>query len=367
MELFMILILIQLLASALFLYRSSRKEPLNRFLIANLLASALAIISKMVVHVVSPEKYNYTVSSSLAFAAFTYLFSRELLTGERLEKRKELLCLSPFFVSVAIFILLCTGYTGIEIFNEEQIKGIGAAGYFIRLLIVSLFIVADLLLLMKHQVKRADIARSADYYLIGIFLLNKFVIVSILLLSLSPDISLRYPVLAAVGYLQIPVVSLCVIYYKIIDPLRKGFTYSLNSDTLKIDVVEKQDKYAKYEKDAEEIDQLKHIILNYLDKEEPYLNLDFTFEDMSAATGIPKHELSFVLNQGLDISFYKLINQKRVSYFLDHIDSIHTHKHTILSLAMESGFNSKSTFNKHFKVITGKTPREYLKDELITA
>ncbi|MCD8540080.1 MAG: helix-turn-helix domain-containing protein [Leadbetterella sp.] len=363
----MILILIQLLASALFLYRSSRKEPLNRFLIANLLAAALAILSKMVVHVVSPEKYNYTISSSMAFAALTYLFSRELLTGKRLAKGAELLCVTPFLGSVAIFVLLCTEFTGIRIFSPEQVKAIGAAGFFMRLLIVSLFIVADILLLVRYRRKRAEMAKSADYYLIGIFLLNKFVIVSILLLSLTPDISLRYPVLSAIGYLQIPIVSLCVIYYKIIDPLRKGFTYSLNSDTLRIDVVEKQDKYTKYEKSEEEIAGLKHTILTYLDEEKPYLNMDFTFEDMSAGTGIPKHELSFVLNQGLDISFYKLINQKRIAYFLNHIDSIHAHRHTILSLAMESGFNSKTTFNKHFKVITGKTPREYLKGELIIA
>jgi AraC-like DNA-binding protein len=34
---------------------------------------------------------------------------------------------------------------------------------------------------------------------------------------------------------------------------------------------------------------------------------------------------------------------------------------TLVALAMEAGFNSKSTFNQVFKMQTGMTPSEYLK------
>jgi len=35
-------------------------------------------------------------------------------------------------------------------------------------------------------------------------------------------------------------------------------------------------------------------------------------------------------------------------------------KFTMMSLALDCGFNSKSSFNKNFKKVTGQSPSEYL-------
>jgi len=99
-----------------------------------------------------------------------------------------------------------------------------------------------------------------------------------------------------------------------------------------------------------------------LEKDRPYLDMDLTFDQLSEETGIGKHHLSYVLNQHLNTNFYQLINYRRVDYFLEHIHEIETEGKSILELAFESGFNSKSTFNKYFKLHTGTSPSDYIKN-----
>nr|WP_271711474.1 helix-turn-helix domain-containing protein [Marinigracilibium pacificum] len=75
--------------------------------------------------------------------------------------------------------------------------------------------------------------------------------------------------------------------------------------------------------------------------------------------GIHSKKLSTILNQKMNTSFYDFINTARVEEVKRKInDSNHSHL-TILGIALESGFNSKSSFNAIFKKYTGMTPREF--------
>jgi len=75
--------------------------------------------------------------------------------------------------------------------------------------------------------------------------------------------------------------------------------------------------------------------------------------------GLPAHELSRVFNTVLKKSFNDFNNEYRV------MDAIHKMQDpayaniTLLGIAYDSGFNSKTTFNRVFKEMTGKTPVEY--------
>ncbi|MEO0527365.1 MAG: helix-turn-helix domain-containing protein, partial [Bacteroidota bacterium] len=58
--------------------------------------------------------------------------------------------------------------------------------------------------------------------------------------------------------------------------------------------------------------------------------------------------------------FYDFINRYRVSDFVEKLKNKEHHEHTLLSLAYDVGFNSKTTFNKAFKKTMDHTPTAYL-------
>jgi putative ABC transport system permease protein len=75
------------------------------------------------------------------------------------------------------------------------------------------------------------------------------------------------------------------------------------------------------------------------------------------------HELSRIINTTLKKSFADFINEFRVRDAAAKMqDKAYDHL-TLLGIAFESGFNSKTTFNRAFKQVTGKNPVDY-KNEL---
>lgn len=62
--------------------------------------------------------------------------------------------------------------------------------------------------------------------------------------------------------------------------------------------------------------------------------------------------------------FYRYINEYRIEYFKNMIEKAIEKNENInfLSFAYEAGFKSKSSFNRYFKEIIGKTPSEYYKN-----
>jgi len=71
-----------------------------------------------------------------------------------------------------------------------------------------------------------------------------------------------------------------------------------------------------------------------------------------------------VLNEKHGRNFFTFINEYRVREVISRINDPKFQHYTILAIAFDSGFNSKSTFNSIFKSYTGKTPSQYRSDIL---
>lgn len=94
-----------------------------------------------------------------------------------------------------------------------------------------------------------------------------------------------------------------------------------------------------------------------------YTDPDLSLEKLSALAKIPKHHITESLHRHGGSSFYQFVNTHRVQEMIRVMDKCRRQgiAPSILSLAYEAGFNSKSTFNHYFKQIIGLTPSEYLK------
>ena len=74
------------------------------------------------------------------------------------------------------------------------------------------------------------------------------------------------------------------------------------------------------------------------------------------------NNLFWYLNNVENKTFYKFINEYRVNAFLNKAENNEHHSKTLLAMAFEVGFNTKSTFNKSFRSIINDTPTNYIKN-----
>ncbi|MDA3819181.1 MAG: helix-turn-helix domain-containing protein [Candidatus Delongbacteria bacterium] len=74
---------------------------------------------------------------------------------------------------------------------------------------------------------------------------------------------------------------------------------------------------------------------------------------------IDEAQLSVVLNKKMHKNFAAFVNEYRINEVKSRLQSGDTNEYTLLAIAFDSGFNSKATFNRVFKLYTGKTPRQY--------
>ncbi len=100
-------------------------------------------------------------------------------------------------------------------------------------------------------------------------------------------------------------------------------------------------------------------LISVMDTEKPYMNRNLSIQDLSELTGIPRHHITQVLNEKHGKNFFAFINEYRVNEVISRFGDSKNNNFTILAIAFDAGFNSKTTFNSIFKSQTDMTPSEY--------
>lgn len=146
--------------------------------------------------------------------------------------------------------------------------------------------------------------------------------------------------------------SLFVLYY--ISYYRKQIVKALKN---------KEDERKRYETSHLDISKSKAIfsdVQNYIEQSKSYLNPELKILHISKELNISVHDISQSINQNLNQGFSDFINSYRIEQCKRRLQSDEYAKYTMLAIAEICGFNSKSSFNRAFKKVTGQTPSEYL-------
>jgi AraC-like DNA-binding protein len=124
--------------------------------------------------------------------------------------------------------------------------------------------------------------------------------------------------------------------------------------------VEKK-KYAKSGLNEDTANVLHQQLKNLMETERLFIEPELTLTDLATRLNVHPNYLSQVINELEGVNFYDYINTLRIEEFKRLVLLPQNQKYTLLALAYECGFNSKTAFNRFFKKATDLSPSEYLK------
>ena len=122
----------------------------------------------------------------------------------------------------------------------------------------------------------------------------------------------------------------------------------------------KPTKYVKSGLNQETAIEIHELLTLKMNEEQLFTNPELTLIELAQILETHPNNLSQVINTFEGKNFYDYINSKRIELFIKYITLPENKKYTLLSLAFDCGFNSKSSFNKYFKKVTNQTPSEYI-------
>lgn len=101
----------------------------------------------------------------------------------------------------------------------------------------------------------------------------------------------------------------------------------------------------------------------YISSKQPFLDPELTLQKVAKEMGYTRNQISYYLNNIIGQTFYNYIHECRIKYLLETLPPVSSLPN-MDELGFKVGFNSLSVFYKHFRRITGNSPKAYLSDRI---
>lgn len=119
-------------------------------------------------------------------------------------------------------------------------------------------------------------------------------------------------------------------------------------------------KYASSGVTGEMSSEIHQRLVQLMQEEKLYTEPDLSLSMLAERIRVHPNYLSQVINEKEGKTFFEYINNLRIEEFKRLAALPENRQYTIMSLAYDCGFNSKSSFNKNFKKVSGQSPSDYL-------
>jgi AraC-like DNA-binding protein len=336
---------------------------------AYLLFVIIHTVFLFIVYIVSGfHTWYLAVPFIVAYSPFFYIGMKSL--GKGLSKRDILVHCAPFFIFIVLYIVIISDST----FTIHYLKPFCIIQYLFA--VMSFFVYTGRVLFYKdfkdsaNEQQRMQLVKTGSYSVAVIVL---FFLVAVLSGYLSVN-DLRPEVLAVIAYSGI-FISVALAFVFTVSGLLNAKQHTARDTNKKekereaVSVEEENREHnkskelkQKYNKSALSpavLDDYKEKLDLLINEENVYLDNELTLEILAKKMRIPMHHLTQLFNIYLGENFNQYINRYRVEkaceMLLENDDSL-----SIEQVAFNSGFNSKVSFNRHFKNITGYSPKEYI-------
>tara|TARA_R110000868_G_scaffold383578_13_gene650794 strand:- start:6983 stop:8089 length:1107 start_codon:yes stop_codon:yes gene_type:complete len=282
------------------------------------------------------------------YGPIIYFYSLSLKKNESIKKTSILIHLFPFLIS---FFMMTPYYLldgGVKIqYMTQRVQLSNTTWFFYQLKpwiqIVSMTLYTILSFKKVKSIESVNHQKEAPKKILILF--SGFII----------SFASYYVMILTAGYLRnydyAISISMSVFIY--------GIGYLAFNNKLITKKEESSKKYQNTYIKKEEIDLISNRLIYLMESEKLYLQRDLSLNQLASATNTSKHILSQVLNDGLNTKFSDFINKHRINEAKELILK-KNQELSISGIAIESGFNNKTSFNTAFKKFTGYTPTQYL-------
>lgn len=347
------------------------KKPLK---IAHVILSVLLLVFALMFgldilrnyHIIPSHRWAVSLSIRMLFAPLFYLYSKYITKDfnkfNPLDYLHALPSISLLLISLILKLLPENSSIEIELFYDKYAwLRIFYGWLFFALIVYYVISALAIVIRFKKQIKDnysfSSYKISLDWLLVMIIL---FVI--LILLIIISSVMYEHGTMDSHVYIFRHVLELFHVYVLSIwgfhqKQLISGFVSETNYDA---DVPESATgKYVKSGLKSEDAKSYIQTLIKYMDESEIWKDAELSIAKLAAQTSISKHQLSEVLNEYLGKSFYVFVNEYRVEYAKKLLTMKEYNNWSILAIAYECGFNSKTAFNIFFKKHTQLTPSEF--------
>ena len=305
----------------------------------------------------------------IVIGLFLYFYVREV-TGNPLKSiPKILLHLSP---SIIVYLLAIPFYNipGVDKIYVYKNEGIGYEWYVImNNLVIAIsglvYSIWSLILIKRHRLKIQNTFSNTDrkelnwlriltigfglIWLTSAFFENTIIYSAVVVFVL---------VIAIFGINQLGIFNSTIIVEKALEQ-EPEVTNDKQEGSEVLKSKTPSEKYAKSGLNEGMASRIYTNLKAIMEDSSYYKNEELTLVELSKSLKVHPNHLSQVINEMEGKNFYNYINSLRINEFIKLAQLPENKKYTMISLAYDCGFSTKSTFNKHFKLVTGKTPTQF--------
>lgn len=358
---------------ALWLLRVREKKELSNYLFIFLLSAiAVHLTIKFVIFSFIPDesiRQQMNTFISVCYGPLIYLYTLSKV-------KKDFSIASKWYLFVPLFVLMIAYFTVSCVFivlNHVDQKLLDLYNDFS---LVSIFVIN-----LYYPWKSISIAKKnkglekAEYDVIErisacLLFMELIVVASKVLLQIYPENAQIFNVISrSVFYFLLLVICLLIIRKSLKTDIKVLQEIHLKNN---IQIAVNNNQYGQENKILNTIDyelkfgELWQKLDEAVKRRQLFRNCDLNLDHLATETEINKYQISEMLNGYKNKPFYRYINEYRIEYFKNMVEKAIEKGESInfLSFAYEAGFKSKSSFNRYFKEIIGKTPSEYYKSLL---
>lgn len=332
----------------------------------------------------------------LTFGPFLYLYTRFLADEDLRFQLVDLKHFAPFFIYTVLYFAVFRGelsFTNEEFFEQDEYlwaRIIFAISFIISIVVYSALTFMQIRVFLENYRQKFSFesAKRRIYWMRFIAILytithGSYIVAGMVnVLALKSIVNIDY--LSSIGLI---ILAYAISFYSVREKRKVRDSYLRNPETFLLNAEKSvaesitQENIISEEESIETKGSNNHIatakkpllseaelqegikkLLAYMERNKPYFNPELTIQELAEKVNIPKHHLTYIINTGLKKNFFNFINEYRVEEFKRRATESEYDHLTLIAIAFDCGFNSKSSFHNIFKNITGQTPSEYKKN-----